>query len=437
MSKKFISFLGTNDYLDCIYYIDGEDKKHHPLKYVQEYSVKKFSSNWDKNDKILIFTTKTAFEKNWVDNGHNKTSQGLGKRLELLNLTPETKNIMIPNGNSEDEIWEIFEKVFDELESGDEIIFDITHAFRSIPMLAIVILNYAKVLKNVSLSGIYYGAMEALGDFRKVEKMELNKRLVPLFQLTAFDSLLDWSSAIERFTKSGDASKIKELASSTLSPLLKQAKGSNKNLTALANLSKGLDQFSKNLRTNRKAEDSIAVSALKIKEYLSLLENENIIPAFKPLLKHIDKSVSGFSDDRIKNGLSAVKWCMEHGLVQQGYTMLLELIYTKMIIVASKDPSNLKNRGLASKALHYIMNKKTDKSNWNEKSLENEDFTQKMVDFGVNFDFDKQFRKHSNLINQNRNDLNHGNDIKKADLLIKELEQIYNYFEGIFLTSNE
>ncbi|MDY0133364.1 MAG: TIGR02221 family CRISPR-associated protein, partial [Desulforegulaceae bacterium] len=329
------------------------------------------------------------------------------------------------------------EKVFDELENGDEIIFDITHAFRSIPMLAIVILNYAKVLKNVSLSGIYYGAMEALGNIPVVKEMELKKRFVPIFELTAFDTLLDWSSAIERFTKSGDASKIKVLAASTLSPLLKQAKGSNKNLTTLNNLSKNLDAFSKNIRTNRKSKNSITESAVKIKQNLSLLENENLIPAFKPLLKHIEKSVSGFGDDRIKNGLSAVKWCMDHGLVQQGYTMLLELIFTKMIIVASKDPSDLKNRDLASKALHYIMNKKTDKSSWLPISLENEEFTQKMVDFGVKFDFDKKFRANSNLISQNRNDLNHAADIKTADKLIEELEDIYIYFEGILLNSNE
>jgi CRISPR-associated Csx2 family protein len=437
MSKKFISFLGTNDYLECIYYIDGEDKKSQPLKYVQEYSVKKFCANWDKNDKVLIFTTKTAFEKNWVDNGHNKPSQGLGKRLELLNLTPETKNIMIPDGNSEDEIWEIFEKVFDELENGDEIIFDITHAFRSIPMLAIVILNYAKVLKNVSLSGIYYGAMEALGSFPVVKEIELEKRFVPIFELTAFDNLLDWSSAIERFTKSGDASKITELAASTLSPLLKQAKGSDKNLTTFASLSKNLNNFSKNIRTNRKANGSIAQSAVKIKTSLSLLENENIIPAFKPLLKHIEKSVSGFGDDRIKNGLTAVKWCISHGLVQQGYTMLLELTFTKMILIASKDPSDLTNRTLASNAFHYIREKKTDKKYWKKLSLENEEFTQTIIDYGLEFDLDKQFRKHSNLINQNRNDLNHGNDIKNADSLIKELNDIYNYFERIFLNSDE
>lgn len=38
---------------------------------------------------------------------------------------------------------------------GDEIIFDITHSFRSIPMLAITIMNYAKVLKNCKLKEVY------------------------------------------------------------------------------------------------------------------------------------------------------------------------------------------------------------------------------------------------------------------------------------------
>ncbi|MGM0609237.1 MAG: TIGR02221 family CRISPR-associated protein, partial [Candidatus Muiribacteriota bacterium] len=369
MPKKFISFLGTNDYLECIYYIDDNDKKNPPLKYVQEYAASKFASDWDENDSILIFTTQKAYNLNWEDNGHFDRKEGnpipnkgLCQKLKSIDSSAKVKNIMIPEGYSETEIWEIFEKVYNELETGDEIIFDITHAFRSIPMLAIVILNYAKILKSISLSGIYYGAMETIGFASEVAKIEPDKRLVPVFDLTPFDNLLEWSSAIERFTEAGDAKKVKELASKKLSPMLKKAKGSDKSLTSLNKLSKNLDEFSQNIKTNRKANGSIAKSSKKIKQNLYTIENESIIPAFRPLFSHIEKSVSDFSDDRIINGFSSVKWCMDHGLVQQAYTMLMELIYTKMITVADKDPGDLDNRELASYALHYLMNKKTDKS---------------------------------------------------------------------------
>ena len=426
MSKTFISFLGTNDYLECIYYIDGEDKKSQPLKYVQEYSVKKFSSNWDKNDKVLIFTTKTASEKNWVDNGHNKPSQGLGKRLELLNLTPETKNIMIPDGNSEDEIWEIFEKVFDELENGDEIIFDITHAFRSIPMLAIVILNYAKVLKNVSLSGIYYGAMEALGSFPVVKEIELEKRFVPIFELTAFDNLLDWSSAIERFTKSGDASRIKELASGKLNPVLRETRGKDKNAENLNKLADNLDIFSKSIITNREINGGISFAANGIKEKLSLIENTDIIPAFKPLLQKIELAVSEFGDEKIQNGFAAIKWCIEHSLIQQAYTLLFELIFTKIAILSELDASIKANRDLASFSLFYVKNNVAF-DDWKKDSQENKDITEKMISIWQNYG--EEFLVKIDKLQQIRNDINHATGQNKIKYIIDKLSEFYNYFK--------
>jgi CRISPR-associated Csx2 family protein len=442
MPKKFISFLGTNDYLDCIYYINDADKNNPPLKYVQEYAASKFAPEWDENDSILIFTTQKAYNLNWEDNGHYDRKEGnripnkgLCQRLKSIDSSAKVKNIMIPEGYSEAEIWEIFEKVYNELETGDEIIFDITHAFRSIPMLAIVILNYSKILKNISLSGIYYGAMETIGFASEVAKIEPDKRLVPVFDLTPFDNLLEWSSAIERFTEAGDAGKINRLASQTLIPLLKQAKGKDKNLTALSSLAKGLDKFSKNIRTNRKAKGSIADSANSIKERLKVLADENIIPAFKPLFRHIEHSVSDYSDDRIQNGFASVKWCMDHGLVQQAYTMLLELIYTKMIVITPKDPSYLENRELASNAFHYVTNKKTDKKSWKEKSLKNEEFTQLMIDFCLKYG--KEFTQKGNLIQQNRNDLNHASDTRSAESIIKELNDLYEYFKRIFLEADE
>ena len=89
---------------------------------------------------------------------------GLEKCLSEIKLPCPVTRVEIPEGKSEAEIWEIFNIVFGSLEREDEVVFDITHAFRSIPMLAIVILNYAKMMKKVTLSGIYYGAFEVLGN---------------------------------------------------------------------------------------------------------------------------------------------------------------------------------------------------------------------------------------------------------------------------------
>jgi CRISPR-associated DxTHG motif protein len=50
----------------------------------------------------------------------------LGHRVEWVD---------IPEGRSEQELWEIFDRVASAVDEGDTILLDITHAFRSIPMI--------------------------------------------------------------------------------------------------------------------------------------------------------------------------------------------------------------------------------------------------------------------------------------------------------------
>lgn len=49
----------------------------------------------------------------------------------------------IPNGKNEEEMWEIFETLFDKIEEEDELYIDLTHRFRYIPMLVMIFPNYA------------------------------------------------------------------------------------------------------------------------------------------------------------------------------------------------------------------------------------------------------------------------------------------------------
>lgn len=74
--------------------------------------------------------------------------------------------------------------VYDQLKSDDEIVFDFTHAFRSIPMVAIVILNYTKVMKDIRTNGIYYGAFEVLETISEARGLLPEERRVPVLDLT-------------------------------------------------------------------------------------------------------------------------------------------------------------------------------------------------------------------------------------------------------------
>jgi CRISPR-associated Csx2 family protein len=135
---------------------------------------------------VVIFLTDEAFRKNWENDGYGMRKdgstdcKGLRQCLEELSLSVPLKQVRIQDGKSEAEIWDIFNQVYSILECEDRVTMDITHAFRSIPMLAIVLLNYARALKQISISGIHYGAFEVLGNLSMVENMPLIERRVPI-----------------------------------------------------------------------------------------------------------------------------------------------------------------------------------------------------------------------------------------------------------------
>lgn len=62
-----------------------------------------------------------------------------------MNLPVEIRPVDIVDGKDEDEMWKIFNALFNELRDGDELYFDLTHSFRYIPMLVLVLGNYYDV----------------------------------------------------------------------------------------------------------------------------------------------------------------------------------------------------------------------------------------------------------------------------------------------------
>ena len=130
----FVSFLGTNNYLETYYDFQG-DISARPVRFIQEALVEILCGQWTQKDKILIFCTALSKKKNWIDNGQEDTEvEGLSSRLKRMNLPVQTEMVEIKEGFSEEDIWSIFNSVYDKLEKDDNIIFDVTHAFRSIPM---------------------------------------------------------------------------------------------------------------------------------------------------------------------------------------------------------------------------------------------------------------------------------------------------------------
>lgn len=387
MSRKvLISFLGITNYHEVPYQLNDNE----PIKtrFTQVALYQYLCQNFTVADKVLIFTTPSAKATNWFDNGHKKFGtneiiqcKGLESCFKDIGLQVEAVDIL--EGKKESEIWDIFQKVFNQLEENDEIYFDITHSLRSIPMLNMVLINYAKLLKNVSISGIYYGAFENDGLIK------------PIWNLTSYSELQDWTLAVSSFITAGDSKGIKMLAQKEVLPILQNKNDSNTTLAQeLFQLAKSIEFVTDALTTNRGYEIVNANIFKNLNTNISTISNANFIPPFKPIIELIEKKTKRFSGNHdVLNGFLAVEWCIEHNLIPQGYTMLQENIFTYYCTLVGLDYKCEGNRALVSSALHNINH--------------NKDADNKIVS-EIMAVIPKNMASLYESMTQDRNDINHG-----------------------------
>lgn len=167
---KFLSFLGTNAYTLCNYFYK-DYKIIDSCCYIQEALLTMLKERGIAPDEVIVFTTQKSYEENWIKNKNVESGKpGLKETLENIKLYQDEnvgdinkiRNIMIPEGNSEKELWDIFNIIYNSIDENDELIFDITHSFRFMPMLAFLVLNYARAVKNCRINAVYYGGFEVL-----------------------------------------------------------------------------------------------------------------------------------------------------------------------------------------------------------------------------------------------------------------------------------
>ncbi len=416
MAKLFISFLGTNDYLPCNY-VFGK-KKEENVRFVQEAMAKIFCGNWGQDDRIVIFLTKKAKQINWFDKKTGRTDdfsskgqQGLHKCLNSLNFDCSVKGVDIVEGYSEEEVWQIFATVFESVCEKDEIILDITHAFRSIPMLGMVLLNYAKSLKNITVEGIYYGAFEKLGTRAEVEKKPMSGRNANILDLTAFSKLQEWSVAADNFVNLGNANRIAELTRDKINPVLSKSKGAD----SLANKMK---EFA-NLLMEITGQFSCVrgkniVEGREFSRMKRMLEDINkqiksgsfSIKPLEPIFNKIKDKLDGFKENEgFQNGLKAVRWCVENNLIQQGITLLQEIIINKVLDDCQLDYKKESYRNIASSCFSIIsMNISPEK--WTGDAGKQKEIANRILGYLRNNDI-LGLKKVFTTLTPFRNDINH------------------------------
>ena len=428
--KVFISFLGTNNYVQCRYDINGAVSA--PVRFVQEALIEHLCKDWTADDRILIFCTSKettgengSKEINWLDNGQSRVSDdtekiGLEHRLQDLkikmNLQTPIEQVDIEAGFSEDEIWDIFNAVYNELKPNDEIYFDVTNAFRSIPLFSIVLFNYSKFMLGTQLKTILSGAFEKLGPAYKVKELPVEERVAPVIDLTNIARLQEYNQIASGLKDFGKVKRLKDVIAAKQEATLDQA---------VANLSKSISELDEYIATIDLKEIK---SGRFINRFRSNFKNvrkrKEIVGPIKNILDELYLETADFvSQSDYRNIEVAINWTIKHDMLMQAYPLAAEYI----ILRASDMFLDIKPARLSSKQFRQFVSSILGMSdedyisrNWKDVLGEYPDVADEIAD-----DFlIRELRPKYDAIRRSRNSLAHGNGAIKYEELKKGIPHI-------------
>lgn len=235
MSKTLISFLGSGKPQN----LDGANKRgYRKAKYSIDGKIVGESSfifsilmdYYQFDNIILIGTVKSMWEavyeyyckKNNIGidwDEYNRLEKVIGKanhqtELDVLDLTKvksalgsNSEALLIPYGLNKQEQIEIFNtvsKAFERFENGDEIILDVTHSFRSLPLFATSLINYIQSFsdKNIHFNKVYYGMLDVMSEHNGV---------APIIDISTAVELQNWTTAAYSFKEYGKGTLLADL----------------------------------------------------------------------------------------------------------------------------------------------------------------------------------------------------------------------------------
>ncbi len=425
--KVFISVLGTGFYGECQYQSEGFTSSS--TRFIQTATLEKIGAkDWNKDDVIYILLTEQARQINWTPEKEvrmnritqkEETYYGLEKEIKAMNLPCQLHGVGIPDGKDEKEIWEMFSTVFELLKEGDELHFDLTHAFRFLPMLMLVMGNYARFLKNTQVQEMVYGNYEA---------RDCGTNIAPIIDLLPLVSLQEWSYAAGQYMDSGNAKVLKGLSMRELSPYLD---GSNRSATEVKELVKHLDKVVKDLQNCRGKEFYYAKFVRKLKTALQKVD-ASPLHALTPILETLQHDFDEFmgTEDAV-NGYAAAQWCFRKGLYQQSITLLQESVTTLLFLRNGLNIENKKLRiGIGSVARYHAPSSK------NGKKYELNDVTKPLYEtLCTDPFFTETFAAQFNSLTDYRNDYNHAGmtqEAKSADKITAKIEEFLRLFRPYF-----
>lgn len=304
-----LSFLGTGAYEACRYRTGAH------LSSAQRFFSVALAEHL-RPDQVLSLQTAAAAKKHGDD---------LAAALAPLGVHHQA--VPIPEGKSEAELWQIFAALTEHVPHGCTLHLDITHGFRSLPLLGSLAISYLRVTRDITLGGIHYGAWEARDE----------AGVVPVFDLTPFLSLLDWTSAAQDFLTTGSAARLGGLLCGVQQSLWQNQTASDPSPgdlpKKLKSLGQSLHQASANLlllRTGVMARDSAHLTTTLA---AARAETSAHATPFLEVLSPVQEQLTRFQDTGLATLRDLVNWLAERGQTAAALTLANEWITSYLMVL--------------------------------------------------------------------------------------------------------
>ncbi len=327
---KLISFVGTTNYRPATYVHEG-----------QEYSSRFFpvvAARIYQPDEVLLVTTAEAYDKHF---------ESIADELAPISFVT---SVRIPDGKQEKELWQIFDMLTDTLKHGDQVIFDITLSFRSIPIQAVIAASFWRVAKDVTVHRLIYGALEATDEQGRSA----------IFDLTPMLNLMAWTAATDSFLRTGNAIQLRELLREAHSVPYRVPKSARSNEVPkhLQNVGDGIANVSRTMRLIRPY--ALADEAGKLDRLLTLARQE-VAQWAKPFATLLDRTREEYRrfalnsphDDMpnyLRMQLDLVKWYLDKQQVVQSVLLAREWIVS--LVIYRLGWHNIEDREYAERLLN-------------------------------------------------------------------------------------
>lgn len=412
---KLLTFLGTGAYEPVVYEYQGISSVS--TEYIQVAIVdilKKLDKNIDIHVQILL--TDKAEETNWLP------SQGLKHYFDQKSISYEV--VKIPEAKNNEDNWTLFNLIVDGFEEEERVYVDITHSFRYLPFLVSSSLNFLRFTKRIKIEGILYGAFEASD----------TNQLAPIYDLTFFNTINDWTYATKHFKQSGNAKEMSLLVMDTLLEEVEKLNQAGPHQT-LRYLKDYLTQFSNALAIVQSKE--LLKYANKIKQNFRDLDKQDLseLKSMRPFIEVLEplqllfKDIRGDEKQTFHDVFIIAKIAFEFNLIQQALTLLNENIVTMVMELLRPDFQldiyEHKDRELVTITINALLKNDFSKCNIEHfKIIEH----YKSPDSRLSEDIMKQILSIRDQLSELRNNINHGGYNKNATNHRKTIERIQQIF---------